>query len=372
MKSIRLFGGPLALVILLYVSPIRADESFAKVAEEVNPKVVKVFGAGGVRGLAAYGTGLLVSPDGYILTVYSHILDTQDLRVHLYDGTRFHAKVVAIEPELDIALIKIGGDKDKLEGLPYFDVFEAAKKPQAEAGTGVLAFSNVFEIATRDEPVSVQQGWVAAHAKFFGKSGIHNAAYTGKVYVIDAITNGPGAAGGALTTRKGELIGILGKELRNELTNTWINYAVPIGAKVTVHVPDEQDMMKTKDKLVSIVDIVTEKEKYKPGVKREKIDAGGYHGIVFVPKVVDRTPAYIEEVDPNSPAAKAGLKPDDLVVYVDGLPVVSVQAFEELLERFRPNETIKLEVRRGDKLETKTLTLEQPKKKPTPKPKDEK
>ena len=283
---------------------------------------------------------------------------------------RYHGRVVAIEPELDVALVKIGTDKEPIEPQQFFDVVEAAKRPLAEAGSGVIAFSNQFEIATRDEPMSVQQGRVAAYAKFFGKSGINNAAYTGNVYVIDAITNNPGAAGGVITTRKGELLGIIGKELRNELTDTWINYAVPIGAKVTVSFPDEKDKTKTVDKLVSVVDIVQQKEKYKPGIKRERIEGGGYIGITFVPKVTDRVPAYIEEVDPNSPAAKAKLKPDDLVVYLNGLPVVSVQAFEELLDRYRPGETIKLEVRRGDKLSTVELKLEQPKKKVV-RPKDE-
>jgi serine protease Do len=370
MKSIRLFGGFVALAALLLAAtarPARADESLAKVAEDVNPKLVKLFGAGGIKGLAAYGTGFFVSPDGYILTVYSHILDTQDLRVHLSDGTRYHGKVVAIEPELDVALIKIGTKEHPIDPQPYFDVAEACKRPLAEAGDGVIAMSNLFEIATRDEPMSVQQGRIAAYAKFFGKSGIHNAAYTGNVYVIDAITNNPGAAGGVITTRKGELLGIIGKELRNELTDTWINYAVPIGAKVTVRGPDE----KTPDITVSVLDLIEKKENYKPAPKRDRSEGGGYLGITFVPKVVDRTPAFIEEVDPESPAGKAKLKPDDEVVYFNGLPVVSVQAFEELLDRYRPGETVKLEVRRKDKLTSVELKIEPHKKKPTPKPKDD-
>src|SRR5262249_44858354 len=150
---------------LLAVAPARAEDSFAKVSEQVNPKLVKLFGAGGVRGLASYGSGVLVSADGYILTVNTHILDTQDLRVHLYDGTRYHAKVVAIEPELDVALVKIGDDKVKVEDQPYFDVFEAAKRAPVEPGTGVLAFSNQFQIATRDEPMSIERGVIASYSK---------------------------------------------------------------------------------------------------------------------------------------------------------------------------------------------------------------
>src|SRR3954454_10833862 len=97
----RLAAGLVALI--LFALPARADESFAGVAGEVNTKLVKLFGSGGFRGLVSYGTGVVVSPDGYILTVASHLLDTQDLRVHLYDGLRYHAKVVVVEPELDVA-----------------------------------------------------------------------------------------------------------------------------------------------------------------------------------------------------------------------------------------------------------------------------
>src|SRR5262245_19449924 len=213
---------------------LRADDSFAAVADQVNQKLCKLFGSGGIRGLASYGSGVVVSPDGYILTVASHLLDTQDLRVHLYDGGRYHAKVVAIEPELDVALVKIGDRKEKVEDLPYFDVTAAAKKPVIGPGTHILGFSNEFQIATRDQPMSVQHGVVAAFARLHGRSGIFEAAYKGNVYVVDAITNNAGAGGGVVTTRKGELLGIIGKELRNELTNTWINYAVPIGARVEV------------------------------------------------------------------------------------------------------------------------------------------
>src|SRR5947209_12431007 len=136
---------------LLPAAPARADESFADVAQEVNQKLVKLFGSGGFKGLVSYGTGVLVSPDGYILTIASPMLDTQDLRVHLYDGRRFHAKVIVVEPELDVALVKI----DKAGDLPYFDMAQAAQRPLVANGTGVLAFSNLFEVATRDEPVSV-------------------------------------------------------------------------------------------------------------------------------------------------------------------------------------------------------------------------
>ena len=364
MKLLRVAA---ALAVLgLAAGTGRAEESFAQVAEAVNKKLVKLFGAGGIRGLASYGTGVVISRDGYVLTINSHILDTQDLRCHMYDGTRYHCKVVCQEPELDVALVKIGRDKEKIEldEDQYFDVVAAVKRPVAEPGTGILAFSNQFQIATRDEPMSIQRGVIASYGKLYGRLGIFEATYRGDVYVLDAITNNPGAGGGVITTRKGELLGLIGRELRNELTNTWINYAMPFSAKIDVRQPD--------DKVVTtaILDLVEKKDKYKPVPKAKVEGGGGYTGIVLVPNVVERTPPYVEEVEANSPAAKAQLKPDDLIVYVNGLPVVDISTYHEIMARFRPDTEVKLEIQRGNKLSTVSIKVEKPKggaKKPAPK-----
>jgi serine protease Do len=355
----RLSGRLLPAVLLVAVAglPARADESFARVADEVNQKTVKLFGSGGFRGVPHYGTGILVSADGYILTASSVMLDTVDLRVHLADGRRMHAQTIATEPQLDIALVKI----DKVENLPFFDVTEAAKRPLAAVGTGVLAFSNQFEIATRDEPLSVEHGVIAAYTKLHGRRGIYEAPFSGEVYLVDAITNNPGAAGGALTTRKGELLGIIGKELRNTLTDTWVNYAVPVQAKVEGK-RDEQKVT------VSIVDFFENAKagKYTKVLEKDKLTGpGGYHGLVLVPNVVDRTPPYVDAVQLNSPAAKAGFKPDDLIVYVEGEQVGSIKTWRELVDKAPPGSEFRVEVRRGDKLMTLTLKLEESKTGPT-------
>ena len=105
--------------------------SLNDVVQKVNPKMVKIYGSGGFKGLPAYGTGVLVSPNGYVLTVANHLMETTDLRVHLYDGTRLPAKLIAMEPELDIALLKIGTDKSKIDDLPFYDIVAAAKTPLA-------------------------------------------------------------------------------------------------------------------------------------------------------------------------------------------------------------------------------------------------
>jgi serine protease Do len=325
----------------------RAEESFAAVAEKVNSKLVKLFGSGGYQGLASYGTGVLVSSDGYILTVASHILDTTDLLVHLADGRRFKAAVKATEPNLDVALVKIDA-KD----LDCFNFVAAAERPVVETGTGILAFSNQFKIAEREEPMSVQRGVIAGYAKLPLRRGINEAPFSGEVYVIDAITNNPGAGGGIITTRKGELLGLIGKELRNNLTDTWINYAVPIQATAKGKRDD-------KDATVSIAELVELKDKYnplRPPVKNA--GPGGYHGIVLVPNVVERTPPYIEDISKGSPAERAGLKPDDLIVYVDGEQVGNINHFRDIVDKAAPGTEFKIEVRRGDRLQSFAVKLE--------------
>jgi serine protease Do len=113
------------------------------------------------------------------------------------------------------------------------------------------------------------------------------------------------------------------------------------------------------------------KGEYKP-IKRPTLIAGegGYHGIIFVPNVLERTPAYVEDIVSGSPAAKAGVRPDDLISFVDGEPIVSIKAFHEWMKKnTRPGQMIRIEVRRGESLQTIEMSLGTPPPKPaSPKP----
>ncbi|MFZ9824723.1 MAG: trypsin-like peptidase domain-containing protein, partial [Gemmataceae bacterium] len=137
--------GWLAASIGLLAIAWQGDVTGIQLAQEVNPKLVKLFGSGGFKGLPSYGTGVIISQDGYVLTVANHLLESSDLRVHLYDGTRLPARVIAVEPELDVALLKLGTEKSKIEDLPFYDVLAAMKAPLALPGTTIFAFSNQFQ-----------------------------------------------------------------------------------------------------------------------------------------------------------------------------------------------------------------------------------
>lgn len=358
MKWFRL-GYQSLLLVILTLAPtwqLQAQDSVTATAEQVNKKMVKLFGAGGFKGLPSYGSGILVSPKGHILTADNHILTTTDLRVHLYDGRFYRAKVLFREPELDVALCKIDSEVDL---LPHFDFEAEAKKPLGEPADWVLALSNCFQIATRDEPMSVQKGVIAARTELRGRRGVFDAPFAGEVYFLDIVANNPGAAGGALVNRKGDLLGLLGRELKNTLTDTWINYAVPIHAKSDI-VVDEKKLS---------VDMATFVRKSIEGTYREGSrpktaeDRGGYHGIVLVHNAVSATPAFVEEVYPGSPAALAGLRPDDLIVYVDGELIPTIKAFKEALRQVGPGMEVRLEVQRGNRLQTVRLKLTDPPKK---------
>ncbi|MBI1349030.1 PDZ domain-containing protein [bacterium] len=312
-------------------------QSVVETVEQVSPKVVKIFGAGGRKNLYAYGSGILVSPEGHIATVWSHILDGESVTVVLDDGRRFNGRILGAEPQLDLAVLKIDA-----EDLPYFDL--DASTSDAGPGTTVLAFSNVFKVATGDEPVSVIHGVIAAKTRLAAKRGVFEAPYSGPVYVVDSVTNNSGAAGGVLTTRDGRLLGMLGKELKNNVTHTWLNYVVPMSELKS---PIQQIVTgnfkpRSSDSAESAVTV----RRYDP---RD-------FGLVLIPNVVARTPAYIDRVVPGTQAAQAGLKVDDLVVFVDDRLVPSCASLLDELGQLEPGDPVTLVVRRGDKLETVQLT----------------
>ena len=329
-------------VAVILPNTARAQSTSETIAN-VSPKVVKIFGAGGSKNLYAYGSGFLVSSNGHIVTVWSHILDSDTVSIVLHDGRRFEGKVLAAEPPLDMAVLKI-----EAEGLPFFDLTQAAG---AGPGTRVLGFSNAFKVATGDEPVSVIHGVIAAKTSLAARRGAFESPYNGPVYVVDAVTNNAGAAGGVLTTWDGRLLGMIGKELRNTQTNTWLNYVMPIGElRETIEqiISGRFNSKKPDD---------DEDERGKSTRKRPLRYEATDFGIVTIPNVVARTPAYIDRVLPGSLADTAGLQPNDLILFVGESLVQSCRTLKEELGRLESGDQLKIVVRRDDKLFTVGITV---------------
>jgi S1-C subfamily serine protease len=322
-------AGLLFALAIIVPLQLRAQSSLAEISAQTQPKIVKIFGAGGLRGLEAYQSGFLVSGEGHILTAWSYVLDSDVITVYLHDGRKFTADVVGMDPRSEIAILKIDSP-----GTTHFNLDEAqALSP----GAKVLAFSNMFGVALGNEPVSVLHGVVAAKTDLSARRGAFESNYRGQAYVLDAMTNNPGAAGGALTDAKGRLAGLLGKELRSSASNIWLNYAIPISElKTTV-----EEILAGKFRPAT----------HEPNQKKPK----QHHtlatlGLHLVPDFLPRTPPFVESVLPKSTAAKSGIRPDDLVLFVNGRVVASCKLLADELTFIDRLDPVQLTIQRGQEL----------------------
>lgn len=308
---------------------LRADSPVVDLALDAQKRVVKIYGAGGLSGLEAYQSGFIVSPDGHIATAWSYVLDVEPI-VLLNDGRRFEAEIVGFEPSLELAVLKIEASE-----LPYFRIPEDSQK---QWGDPVLAVSNLFNIATGDEPASVMQGTIAAVSKLNARNGTFKTPYTGPVYVLDLIANNPGAAGGALVDSTGALVGMLGKELRDAQTGVWLNYAIPSSETRTI-----------------IGDIIagrltTKMASDQPLLPREQSHQANTLGMTLVPDVLESTPAYVDSLLRDGPAWRAGLRPDDLILLIDGKRVESQRVMRQVLRTIDRRDDVPITVQRGSQI----------------------
>jgi serine protease Do len=329
----RSLGGAAVLLAVLWSSsaaPAPAAEISARDAiDQVQAKMVKIYGAGGLQRLEAYQSGMLISAQGHILTVWSHALDTDYISVTLADGRKFEAKLLGADPRLDVAVLKI-----EAADLPHFELPDAVV---VQSGARVLALSNVFGVATGNEPASVQHGTVSVVARLDARRGVFETPYHGPVYVLDLVSNNPGAAGGALVTRRGQLVAMLGKELRNALNNTWLNYAVPI------------DQLRASTEAIRAGKFVARPEKQPEQKPAHPMDLARL-GLVLVPDVLERTPAFVDQVRPGSAAARVGIQPDDLILLVGDHLTQSCKALAAELELIDRYDRVRLTVLRGSEL----------------------
>ncbi len=309
------------------------SSSLQSIALTTEMNTVKLFGAGGAANLDAYQSGFFISAAGHVLTAWSTVLDVDTVIAVTSDGGRFESKVLGIDPNLEIAILATGQATNH-----YFDLQQAV---QPSVGSRVLAFSNLYGIATGSEMSSVQKGVVMAKTELNARRGSFASVYQGPVLIIDAMTNNPGAAGGALTTLDGRLVGMLGKELRDASANTWLNYAIPVSA--------------LRD---SVESILSGKSVQRASVARRVADRPANLqslGIVLIPNVLSKTPAYVDMVEPNSRAATAGVLSDDLILFVNSVRITSQTALIEELQSIDRADVVTLLVQRSNELQELVL-----------------
>ena len=241
--------------------------------------------------------------------------------------------MVGIDPNREIAVLAID--------QPVSGFFDLKEAKTAEVGQRVLALSNLYKIAPGNELASVQKGMVMAKSDLNARRGSVESVYRGPVYIIDAMTNNPGAAGGALVDFEGQLLGMLGKELRDSQANIWLNYAIPIS-----------ELRESVEQILAGKAILRQDGRQvadRPANLNEL-------GIMLVPDVLPKTPAFVDQVARGSIAEKSGLQRDDLILFINSQRVTSQEALRSELRYIDRLDAIVLLVQRRNEL--KEISLE--------------
>jgi len=318
-----------ALVAILG-SPATAqpdDGPFAKAIAYAQARTVKIYGAG-IGREPGYASGIIISADGRILTAAGIYLSGERIQVVLPDGSLHRAKIVRRSQPLQTVLLQIDAKTP--------DHFELAAASVVRKGDWVLAVSNPFKVADGREPLSVNLGIVSLRTRLEAKRGTQDVPYEGDVLLIDAITSNPGAPGGALVTTSGELGAMIGRIIESKDTGTRLNYAVPA------------------DLLAKFVAGKLIDPKIVSPAPSGKVETG----IRLFTLGGKRAVAYVDRVVPNSPAAKAGLRPDDLILRIAGQTVHDIRAYETILKTLAPGKEVIFEIKRKQQLLSVPITPE--------------
>ncbi|MFW6162284.1 MAG: S1C family serine protease [Planctomycetota bacterium] len=323
-RRVVAIGVVLAAAAALAVAAEGEDALRAAIAR-AQQRCARIYGGGAGRE-HGYATGLIVSPNGHILTAQGIYLTEGRLRVVLPDGSRHEAEILRRSETLQTALLKVEAD------TPHY--FELSDESPVEQGDWVLAVSNLFNVAAADEPLSVTMGVVSLRAEITARHRAQDVPYEGELLLIDAITSNPGAPGGALITLDGTLAGMLGKLFQSKSTNTRINYAVPV------------ELLKP-----FVVGETTPKVAGSP-----KPTGPPYIGLRLFTLTGKRAPAYVDRVRHGSPAREAGIRKDDLILGVAGTVVRNCRDYEEAVEGLAPGKPVVFLIKRKTAIQQVTVT----------------
>lgn len=339
-----------SVLIALVTPAILFAGGFNHAIETVSTRTVRLYGL--KAGLSAgYGSGTIVSDDGMVVTVMSLLLDSERLRAVTHDGNVYRAEMLTSDSDLQLALLKLTplprynlrGERaaDAPSGPGAFDYFEPGDSQKLFPGEWVIAGGNPFKVAEGREQVSVTRGVFSARTDLDAKRKARDFPYHGPVLVIDAITSTPGTPGGPLVDIDGNWVGIIGRLVISNRTHTNFNYAIPVEV-VHGFITRYLDPDSAPDLLVA--------------------DSGvePYHGIKLFQMGYQKDLVYVERVKRNSPARKAGIKKDDLIVSLNGRKVGDVDSFRKIIRTRIPGEKVDVSLIRDNKLINTTLTLEEP------------
>jgi len=268
------------------------------------------------------GSGVIISPDGYIVTSNHVIEKAARIEVVLYDNRSFSASLVGTDPSTDLALLKIN-----TTDLPYL---EYGDSDALRVGDWVLAVGNPFNLTS-----TVTAGIVSAKGRSLNL--LQDRFRIESFIQTDAAVN-PGNSGGALVSIEGRLVGI--NTAIASITGTFSGYsfAVPVSIVKKV-VEDLKNYGKVQRALLGVnISNVTPSLQSQEGLA---VSQG----------------AYIRDVYGGSAAEEAGLQSGDVVVEVDERPIRSASELQEMIARHRPGDKVKIKYYRGETPKETTIRL---------------
>jgi Do/DeqQ family serine protease len=284
------------------------------------------FGDSGDRKAMSKGSGVIVTASGRILTNAHVVKDADDITITLHDGNDYDAKVVGVDPKADLAVLQLKGSLPTLKPVTFGD------SSALRLGEVVLAIGDPFGVGK-----SVTMGIVSAK----GRGGMGIEEYEDFIQTDAAIN--PGNSGGALVNLKGELVGI-----NTAIASKSGGYA-GIGFAIPTHMARPIMEMLIKDGKVLRGYLGVSIGTATPALaKQEKL--GTQRG------------AFVAGVDPNGPAARAGLTQGDVVVGLNGTEIKTGYVLRNTIAMTKPGTTVDLEIvhRAGNKATVKAKLGELP------------
>jgi len=294
-----------------------SPNDFTKAADAVAPVVVNINAIDNRRfwesSQNSTGSGVIISPDGYIVTNNHVIEDGDKFEVTLGDKSEYPATLIGSDPSTDLALLKIEHDVE-VPHLPF------GNSDSLRVGEWVLAVGNPFNLTT-----TVTAGIVSAKGRTIdilqGKHTIESFIQT------DAAIN-PGNSGGALVNTNGELVGINTAIITRTGRYEGYSFAVPVNL-VSKVINDLKDYGVVQRGLLGI-DMMEVNSSIAESVGLDEIKG-----------------VYINRVEPGSGADEAGLKEEDVILKINGKDVESAPSLSEFVGMQRPGNTLTIEFLRN-------------------------
>ena len=271
---------------------------------------------------ASTGSGVIISPNGYIVTNNHVIEEGKVFRVTLHDKREFNAKLVGTDPSTDLALLKI--NSAELPFLPF------GNSDSLQTGEWVLAVGNPFNLES-----TVTAGIVSAKGR---NISILEDAYSIESFIqTDAAVN-PGNSGGALVNTNGELIGINTAIITRSGKYEGYSFAIPADLVKKV-IRDIRDFGVVQRGILGVsIAAVTDNT-------AKKLNLKNVEGVL------------ITKVTESGGAADAGMKEDDVVISINNVSTSTMPELQEQVARYRPGNKIKVGFIRSGVKKTTTIVL---------------